>query len=236
MAMTRRRIAIIGLSAAALAAGTGAAVGATGALKDREQSILEDAAKELGTSPGELREALGNAQDQALDDAVEEGRLTQEQADRIKERRADSGLVLGPPHRRGHHRPGGPGRGPGLIGDVAEAVGLEPRALMERLRDGETLEEIATAENTTVDDVRSKARAAAAERLDEAVADERLTREQADRVLEHVDERLDALAGGEPLPRPGRFGPGGPRDRGGPESENENGAFDGAAAGELGSA
>ena len=75
-----------------LAAGAGAAlavVGAGGAvaanrLSPREESraVVEDAAKQLGVDPAKLSDALRKALENRIDEAVEAGRLTEEQGRR----------------------------------------------------------------------------------------------------------------------------------------------------------
>src|SRR5918999_87890 len=70
------------------------------------QDFLGTMSEELGKSRGEVRRAFADA---ALDRAVEEGDLTEQQADRIRRRFRE-----GPPgfHRHGFVRPGGPPMGP----------------------------------------------------------------------------------------------------------------------------
>jgi hypothetical protein len=199
--MNRRRIAIIATSAAVAALGTGAAIGATSRddARQAEREVLADAADRLGTSPDELREALSEAFDARLDQAVQDGRLTQEQADAIKERRAQHGGVLGMGPGGPGHRGGPPfgarGRG-GPMADVAAALGITERRLFRRLRDGDSLAEIARAQGKSRDDVRAAVRRRASTRLDRAVASGRITRGQADEMLEHLDEHLERLGDG----------------------------------------
>ncbi len=213
--MRVRRMVMIAAAGAALAAGgAGAAIGATGGDdgKAREQALLEDAARRLDRTPEQLRSALRAAQDAQLDAAVRRGELTQEQAEAIKQRRNASGRVLGfPGGPRGHHGGRGFGFGPALggrgviVGELARALGVTRAELREQLRDGKTIAEIAEAEGKSLADVRTALRAAARTRIDKAVADGDLTRRQADRLLEHVDEHLERLGevGGVPG---GRFG------------------------------
>jgi hypothetical protein len=198
--MKLNRIAIIAASSVALAGGAGAAVAATSndEAKQQEQAVLDDAAGRLGTTPEELRDALGAALDAQLDEAVADGRLTQAQADEIKQRRQRSGSVLGFPGGRGPHGgpghggPGGP-RGAGLFDDVADALGITERQLFNRLHAGRTVAQIAKAEGKTLAEVKRAARAAAETRIEKAVADGDLTQSQADDMLAHLDEHLDRL-------------------------------------------
>ncbi len=216
--MRRTRIAAVAAAGALAAAGTGVAV-ATSAddAKEREQAVLEDAAGRLDVDADELRDALKAAQDAQLDAEVKAGRLTQEQADAIKQMRDRSGLVLGGPGPG--HGPGGPGfgfrgdhrGGPGeVMGAAAKALGISEEQLFRKLRNGRSLQQIAKAEGKDYADVKAAIRSAVKTELDAAVDDGKLTQEQADEMLEHLTEHLDE----------GRFfggrGPGGPGFRGGP--------------------
>lgn len=227
--MTRKRIAVIGGTVLALAAGTAGAVAATKSdeARDRENAVLNTAAKELDVTPQELRDALKAGQTAQLEQAVKDGRLTQEQADAITQRMNQSGLVLGGPG--GPHGKGGPGhRGGGreMFGDVAKALGLSEAQLRERLEDGKTLAQVAKAQGKDLDDVKSAVKKAATTRLDQAVKDGDITKSQRDDMLEHLDEHLERL--GE--------GPFGGRGRGRgtmpPDAErNENGSYAAPTAG-----
>ena len=213
--MRRTRIAAVAAAGALAAAGTGVAVATSSDdAKEREQAVLADAAGRLNVDPDELRDALAAAQDAQLDAEVKAGRLTQAQADAIKQMRERSGLVLGGPgpggrHERGFGFRGGPGRGPGeILGAAAKALGITEAKLMRQLRDGKSLQEIAKANGKDYADVKAAIRAAVKADLDEAVKAGDLTQEQADAMLEHLSEHLED----------GRFGgtPGGPGFRGGP--------------------
>jgi|SRR5215213_3681922 len=203
--MRRRRIAAIAAAGAVAAGGTGAALATTRAhdAKQREQAVLADAAKRLGTDADKLRDALSAAEDAQLDAEVKAGRLTQEQADAIKQRRRESGTVLGGPGFRGRH--GGPGWGPGgrsfggpghgrvgkVIAAAAKALGLTQDQLFDRLRAGRSLSDVAKAQGKNYDDVKAAVRDAAKQELDDAVKAGRLTRAQADEILERLTEHLD---------------------------------------------
>jgi hypothetical protein len=200
-------------AAGALAvAGTGVAVATTSSddPKEREEAVLADAAKRLDVKPSELREALSEAESAQLDADVKAGKLTQEQADAIKDRRERFGTVLGP----GLHFKGGPhlelklghpGGGPiELLDTAAKALGISRDELVERLQDDETFEEIAKAEGKSVDDVREAVESELKKRFDKAVADGDLTREQADDMLSRMSDLVDHL-GEFRMPEPGRF-------------------------------
>ena len=197
--MRRTRIAALTAAGALAAAGTGVAVATTRSddAKEREQAVLADAAKRLNVEPSELRDALSEAENAQLDADVKAGRLTQEQADAIKERRKAGGTVLGVgPGEPGwglrlHHR-GGLARGPAdLMGAAAEAIGISQGKLFDELRAGKKLSEVAKDHGKSFDDVKAAVRAALKKQLDEAVENGPLTQEEADRMLSRLTERLD---------------------------------------------
>ena len=239
--MRTRRIAIVGGAVVALAAGTGGAIAATQSdddAKDHEKTVLDTAAKRLDVTPEQLREALKAGRTAEVDQLVKEGKLTQEQADAIKKRLDESGLVLGGPGGR-HGGPGGPG-GPGhgfggkhgggpheMSADLAKALGLSESKLREQLQAGKTIAEIAKAQDKKLDDVKAAVKKAAVARLDAQVKAGKLTDAQRDEIVKRLDERIDHLGEG-PLhgrgPEGPKFGPGGPPPRQEGETR-QNGAY-----------
>ena len=207
----RPKIVVAIVAAVVLAVGLGATgtVAASRALTadDERRAVLDDAADRLGVEPSELEGALRDALKARVDTAVEEGRLTEEQGVELKTR-IDSGEMQ---FLRGLGKPG-----PGRFGHfhhfarfpavraAADYLGLEEDELRERLRDGDTLAEIAKAEGEAVDGLVDALVADAEKRLDDAVAAGKLTRAQADELADRLDERMTDLVNGE-LPEP-RFG------------------------------
>jgi hypothetical protein len=100
---------------------------------------------------------------------------------------------------------------PRLFGDLDSAssyLGMDEDELRDRLRDGETLAEIAEDEGKSVAGLVDALVEGAAERLDEAVEDGRLTREQAGELEQRLEQQIEDVVRGE-LPgfdRPFRFG------------------------------
>ena len=87
-------------------------------------------------------------------------------------------------------------RGAGLDG-AAEYLGLTEAQLRERLRDGDSLAEVAEAENKSVDGLKAAIKTGITAKLDEAVKAGRLTEAQKTRMLRNIDERIDALVNNE---------------------------------------
>ena len=199
-----------------IAAGAGAAlavVGAGGAVaadrltpKAESQAIVNDAAKQLGVDPAKLSDAL-------------------EQGDAMKRRITSAAfpLFIGPGFERdgARHRAFG-----GLWGrhlDAAAAfLGLTETQLEEALRSGKSLAQIAKEKGKSADDLVDALVAATTKRLDQAVADGRMTKAQRDMVVADLKERTTAIVNGTAPPNGflfrGRHGhgffPGGPRQAG----------------------
>ncbi|HEX5467933.1 MAG TPA: hypothetical protein VFW80_02675 [Gaiellaceae bacterium] len=87
MARKLRRRTAVGAAAVLALAGGGGAVAATQlSPQERNQGVLDAAAKELGVTPGELSSALHNALEKRIDEAVAAGRLTKAQGEALKQR------------------------------------------------------------------------------------------------------------------------------------------------------
>jgi len=224
----RRAVAIGAASALAIAGGGAAYAAATGGGNQRD-ALLRDAAQRLNVTPDQLRSALQGAFSDQLDQAVRAGRLTQQQADRIKQRIRAGDLPLGGPGPGpgvggpgfGRGPFGGPGRGPLRIGLDAAAgyLGLTRAALARQLMSGKTLAQVARAQGKSVDGLQQALLNAARSALDRAVANGRLTSAQRDDILRGLQQRIGDIVNRTAPPRL-RFHdggpPGGPGSPGGP--------------------
>lgn len=201
----KRKLIAGSLAVLAVAGGTAGAIAGSGN-RDDERAVLADAAKRLGVGTDELRSALSEAQDAQLDAAVKAGRITQAQADAMKERRERDGRVLGGrgpgSGHHGHH--GGPGF---LLADAAKALGITESRLLSQLRAGRTPAQIAEAAGTSLADVKAAMRKSAVARLDAAVDAGRITRAQRGEMVDRLDDALDRLEDFRGFR--GRGGPGG---------------------------
>jgi uncharacterized protein YidB (DUF937 family) len=213
----RRRITFLagGMAAVVLVVGLGAA-GAVAASRvlspnDASKAVIDDAAAQLGVQPEELSDALKQALENRIDEAVDAGRLTEEQGKELKERiDADDypllfghgGLGLGPAFGgrdgfgprdgfRGAHR------GHFAILEPAAAyLGMSEAELREALQD-KTLAAIAKEKGKSVDGLVKAIVAAQEKAIDEAVADGRITKAQASEIKTKLAEHVTALVNGE---------------------------------------
>ena len=179
--MKKRTKLAAGAGAALAVVGAGGAVAATKLSPAEEnKAVVEDAARQLGVDPAKLNDALKQALENRIDEAVKAGRLTEEQAQAMKQRlEADDFPLFGGPafgHRGfgGHH-------GFRDLDAAATYLGVDEDALRERLREGETLAEVAKAEVGRR--ARDGNRRGDDKRLDEAVAAGRITKAQRDEIV-----------------------------------------------------
>jgi hypothetical protein len=171
-------------------------------------------ADKLGVSVAALLPAAKAASIAAIDAAVAAGDLTEERATALKDKinaadGANACRFFGHPFAGGGHGPTAHFGGP-LLSVAAEALGIDPGELMQALRSGDSLKDVATAQGKDYATVTKAIHDAAKTRLDAAVADG-LDQARADEILSKLDA---ALASGDfPQIHPGHGGfPGGGDD------------------------
>jgi hypothetical protein len=182
---------------------------------DFRTRLHEAIAGVLGISVDEYDAAVNTAQQQVLGDAVAEGMLTQEQADRIQER-VDEGFGFGMRggffggHGRGGRMGGFGGWGDSsMLAVVAEQLDMSQDDLVAALQDGSTIVELADQKGVELQDIVDAFIAQRSDDLTAAVEAGRITQEQADAMIEHMSEEvLECLEGGMPFGGPGLGGPG----------------------------
>lgn len=163
------------------------------------QAFIERLAGKLGITTEALQDAVQETQSDMLDEAVADGRLSEEQAEAMRERiesgegRLGFGLYGGPGMGRGPGMRGGHvliGPGPLSMSAIADELGLTTAELREQLTDGATLAEVIEANGATVDEIVAVLVEQAKAKMAEAVADGRITQEQADALLAELPQRL----------------------------------------------
>jgi hypothetical protein len=147
----RHRIAIAG-AAVVFAAGGGAAYAASQSSSNPREGVINDVAKRLNVSPQRLTSAIKAAVIDKLDAVGKDGRLTRAEADAIEHQIEMKGRPLvSDPRPDGFRHPPGlfgavPPLGPaGALAAAAKYLGLNDTQLVNELRSGRSLAQLATA-------------------------------------------------------------------------------------------
>lgn len=187
------------LSVAALAAAV-SLVGTGAALADdapKQPTLIDAVAAKLGLTPAQMQAAFKAALVERVDAKVAEGRLTPEQAARLKERIANAqGLGLGARKAFHQHAKAFKARLAAKtkqLGPVAELLKTTPAELRAELRAGKSLAEIAAAKGVSKTELVTAITAPVKERLAKAVASGRLTQARADELAQRLTERVTKL-------------------------------------------
>jgi hypothetical protein len=154
--------------------------------------------EENGVDPATVEAAVLADVDAKLDELVAANELTQEQADRIHaaaEQHLPTLMNRVPDPDRAHKRPGHRivGAIKGFLGSAAEALNMEPRALAERLRNGETVEDVAADQGVELGAVSAAVLADANAHIDDAVAMGRLSEKRAGEIKSRLEERIESF-------------------------------------------
>jgi hypothetical protein len=216
MAISRSRKLVAGMAGAVVLAGSGGAYAATqkGTAAQppdpaaEQKAFLSDLAGRLNVTPDQLNAAIKGAAGDQVDAAVKAGRLSQDEADKLKQRIQQSNGTplrgLFGPGPGGPH-PGGPGPafgfgagGPfGDVGAAATYLGVTDRQLFSDLRSGKSLADVAKTQGKSVAGLKAALKAAQTAQLDQAVKDGRITSDQRAKMEADADQRLDDLINGK---------------------------------------
>ena len=160
----------------------------------RAGKSLAEVAEEQGVDPQTVCDAIHAHGEERIQEAVADGRLTQEQANQILERMAEreGDCLSGPGRPFGVRHGAGMGMGWGghgaALDTAAEVLGMTPEDLRVELRAGKSLADVAEEQGVDPQAICDAIHGQLEERIQEAVADGRLTQEQANQILERMAE------------------------------------------------
>ena len=202
----------------------GAILGSGGVSGAQESSTTTVPAESEAPAKGERPDHSARLQE-TLAPLVEDGTITQEQADKVVERLlADRPVGRGPGGHGpgGHGGPGGPGGGWFGGEAAATALGISVDDLRTELRDGASIAQVAEEKGVAIDTVIAAIVAERTETIEAKVTAGDLTREEADEKLadltERVTEQVNATRAERPDHRKGDA-PGAPDGPGGPPED-----------------
>ncbi len=228
-----------------IAAQTDTAVEDVIAARSEGQSF-NDYLAEFDVDPADVISAVVAESEERLVQAVADGDLTQEEADErladLETRLTEAMASTEPFEARGDgERPDGEGRpnqgqrgnrGFNNIDVISEALGLQPEDVLSAWQDGSTLAEIIEENGGDVEAIKAEIVADSTEKINQAVADEKLTQEEADAKIAELDAHVDELLSGDFEARPAGERPDGEGSRG-PRDRNEPPQGDGTEEGAV---
>jgi transposase-like protein len=166
-------------------------------LRAEDGRTIADVANEKGVDPDTIVEAVAQKASERLAQAVEKGKITQEEADEklatLRERVTEA-INKPLPANRG----GGQSKLRGariVFRTAAEVIGLTPRELADELReaDDRTIADVANEHGVDPNDIVEAVVQKAAERLAKAVEKGKITQEEADERLNTIREKTTEL-------------------------------------------
>ena len=196
---------VIGATGLVLLGGAGGAVAATqGSAGSGRQAYIDDVARHLNVSPSALTAAMKAAENERIGAAVAAGRITQSQADALRQRVQQGGGVPFFGHRVGREGLGG-------HGVAAQYLGVTAATLRSELQSGKSLAQIASSTpGKSVEGLKAAIVSADKTRLEKAVSSGWITSQQEQERLGSLASRVEALLQRTGIGRPyggSGFGP-----------------------------
>jgi uncharacterized SAM-binding protein YcdF (DUF218 family) len=148
------------------------------------QDFVAKLAANLGIDQDKVTAAIEATKKQMLDEAVQQGKITQEQADKIAARkdRGFCGFGFGE-GKMGH-------RSRNLDG-IANILGITSEQLKAELESGKDMKDILTEHGLTMEQFREKMQEQRKAEIERDVAEGKITREQADKMLQNKGFRFN---------------------------------------------
>lgn len=185
-------------------------------------SFLDRVAQKLGITTPKLENAIKSARTDQIDEALKNGKITQQQADALKQKLSQApngagfGFDFGMGHMgRGEFGRGGPFNLMGAADKLAGFLGISQSQLMTELQaPNATLATVAQAHGKSRDALKTFITSTAKSTLDTAVKNGKITQQQEDSLLSQLNSHLDQLIDGTFFGGHGRGFPFGGRGHG----------------------
>ncbi|MDP9237319.1 MAG: hypothetical protein M3P30_07980 [Chloroflexota bacterium] len=157
------------------------------------EDFLGKFAANLGVTVDQLKTAGKDAASATVDDLVARGKLTQDQATKIKDRiSSGNGLGLGRFLARRKAARAAQVQA-GIANSAATAIGIDVSELRTAFQNGSSIAEVAAQHGVSVDVVKTQVTNDAKAKLDAAVQGGKLTQTQEDNLLQKLSGKLDGI-------------------------------------------
>ena len=197
-------LALVALVGALGAVAVSAQSGGTSSITPAD-TLISKVAQKLGISEDQLKTAFKDSEKEMVDNAVNNGKLTDTQGDKIKARiDAAPGLGLGIPHflrdrvmRFARYE---------VVDAAAQALNVDKQALVEQLRGGQSLLQVAQGKGVSEAEFKADLLANVKSDLDAKVQSNNLTHDQADKIYQAIQNHIDDIVNATPPAHPGPGG------------------------------
>lgn len=169
------------------------------------QTFLSKLAAKLGISQDTLQQGIVSTEKEMVDEAQQAGRITQQQADNLKQR-IDESQGISDFGLGGRMRAQGWSRGfmkgfkLGAV-DIAGFLGITPQQLEAEFESGKSLAQVAEVHGKTRDQLKTYIHDQVKAKLDQAVSSKQITQQQAGSYLANLDQKLDSMIDQQEGPR-----------------------------------
>jgi|GEM_PF-6875998 len=162
---------------------------------------LVDIAADYDMDEDELLEQLEDLQSDAIDEAVDAGTLTEDQADELKDQLAERlEQIVESTNMGSQNNYVSTSTGCGLynlsidvLTDIADILDIDEQTIIDKLKDGDTLVEIAADYDVSEDELLEQMEDLQSDDIDEAVDAGTLTEDQADTLKDQLADRLKQI-------------------------------------------
>jgi len=176
-----------------------AAVGAQEGSPDAEKrgdEFIAKTAENLGITVEELTAAMTDARFEMIDEAVAEGKITEEQAAKLKDRIEEYGPLSHPHQGKGGHRACLGARF--IVSAAATVLGMQEADLVERLKSGQSLAAVAESQGMGLEEFKAALLEQVKTQLQAKVDEGVLTQERADKIFAGIEENIDRIVNAVP--------------------------------------
>ena len=144
----------------------------------------------LGVDNQKLTTALSQASNEKIDQMVKDGKITQIEADKMKQN-----VVKGEYQIDGQHK--GPGRDRVELNDLTTYLGMNKTDLINEFKSGKKLTDIALEKNKNINDIKTYLLNSMNTRVQQEVKDGKITQVQADTRIKKETTEITNLINGE---------------------------------------
>lgn len=162
-------------------------------------SVLEKVANALGVDPNKLRETIKQARQEHVNELLNNGQITEQQANRIRERinkddeNLGLGLGIGPNINRENKKwqiSRGRERNEAILNDIASFLGISVEDLKNELKE-KNIEEITREYNKDYTQLKNYLCSKEKERIDKLSQEGRLNSQQAENMKSRCETKID---------------------------------------------